>query len=384
MNFNAGHEQKRRIALITTDRTLSAAMAASTARSRGVSVDDVPFAEALANAERLKEFSAVVLDIADGAILDDDQLLISRRAWPNVPLIVLSGEIDQQRARKVVKLQAVDWIEKPVHPREVLSAVLASGGAAATVAKVVTFISASGGAGSTFLALQTAAAVAGGKKASTDVAVLDLDFQKADVGGHINLANEFDIDGIIAEPNRIDPELLETIQVKAKNGVSIYSFRRPEIYVSDKGPRFVFNMLDNISHKHAITLVDLPNRETPWYASVLKNSDLVVVVFELNIPSIRHARTILRRIRSVRGRADNVMFVASKVRRSLFSRNIRHQEVQKKVLDDQPVLTVTRAPEVVEEALDRSIFLDELPRSGRIAKDIRKLAGEIMGRISKV
>src|SRR5690606_17963429 len=148
----------------------------------------------------------------------------------------------QQRARKVVKLQAVDWIEKPVHPREVLSAVLASGGAAATVAKVVTFISASGGAGSTFLALQTAAAVAGGKKASTDVAVLDLDFQKADVGGHINLANEFDIDGIIAEPNRIDPELLETIQVKAKNGVSIYSFRRPEIYVSDKGPRFVFNM----------------------------------------------------------------------------------------------------------------------------------------------
>lgn len=383
MSSKGGFEQGRKFALITGDKELSKSLVEAAARISADSLAEISLKEVISNPMSLTGFDAVVLDVDDGSVLDGGALLISRQSWPEIPLVILSGELEQQRARTVVKLAAADWIGKPVSPREILNAVFTVSKSAPAASKVITFISASGGAGATFLALQTAVNIAGRSRSGADVAIVDLDFQKADVGGHVNLINEFDINGIIAEPERIDQELLETIQVKSKNGICIYSFSRPDVYLSEKGARFVFNLLDNISNKHSVTVVDLPNHETPWYASVLNNSDVVVIVFELNIPSIRHARTILRRIRKIRGRTDNVMFVASKIRRSLFSRNIRYRDVQKRVLDNQPIRTITRAQDVVEEALDRSVFLEDVPRSGKLSKDIGKLADEILKRISK-
>lgn len=383
MKILGSSEPARTIAFVTSDkdlfRTVNAEMQ-STEEGRVVTLDARQF---LARDFDPAAFSAVILDVGSGEILNGHELLDARRKWPNLPLLVLSEDLGQSYVRQIVKLQAADWLKKPVSAADIVQSLgsLADTDGLAT-GKVITFISANGGAGATTMAIHAAASFAAKKNNAGKVALVDLDFQKADCGTHLNLINEFDINGVVAEPGRIDTELLDTIQLTTKKNFSLYSFVRPDIFSNGSGNRFVYNLLDAISEKYNYVIVDMPNVETPWFKGILKNSDAIVIVMEMSIPSVRHARTLLRKIREERGRANGTLFVANKVKRSLFSRGLRRRDIEK-VLDNKSVRTVTLASDAAEDALDRAVFMDEASKSTKIMRDLNRIYDELYDRIQR-
>ncbi|TIR87851.1 MAG: response regulator transcription factor, partial [Mesorhizobium sp.] len=94
-----------------------------------------------------------ILDLGDGELLGNNALVEARSAWASVPLIAVSGELTSEQTRVLVRMNASDWLHKPLDPKELLNAVtFHDTGNQGTKSRIVTFIAASGGAGATTLA----------------------------------------------------------------------------------------------------------------------------------------------------------------------------------------------------------------------------------------
>ena len=121
----------------------------------------------------------IILDLDEGEMLDGPGLIEARAAWPSVPLIAVSAELQPERMRKMVRLNVSDWLRKPLDGKELLNAVtFHDSGSQANRSRIITLVGASGGAGATMLALAAAnhlAALSPERAAAT--CLVDLDFQ---------------------------------------------------------------------------------------------------------------------------------------------------------------------------------------------------------------
>jgi pilus assembly protein CpaE len=312
--------------------------------------------------------SAIILDVGDGAMLGDARLEAARERWGATPIVVISRDMPAERARQLMRLRAVDWLEQPFEASDLAGALThAAGSNRSAATKVVTFVSASGGAGATTLALMAAQFLADGAGPG-QTCLVDLDFQQASCGAYLNLVNEFDLSGVAVQPDRLDTELLETIKLERNPKLALYSFERPDLSFAATGRDFVLRLLDLAALAHQQIVIDLPRLETPWFSDVVHGSDIVFVVFELNIPSLRQARRVLQRVREARGHGDKVFPIASKNTFKLIGNPISRKDVAK-IFTSGEVFSVARDDNLAGEALNRGMLPSDISRRSKLVRE---------------
>lgn len=369
--------RRKRIALFSSDPQFSRDVSA---RLDALAIYDVHVADAQAflnNAAPEMRPSVIILDVADGGMLSDPAIAQSRASWGATPLIAVSGELQPEQMRNLVRINAADWLRKPVDAKELLNAVtFHDSGSQATKSRIITFIGASGGAGATTLALSAAEFVAAkSAERAAGTCLIDLDFQSANCGAYLNLFNEFDLDGIINHPDRLDVELMDVIKLTRKPGFTIYSFERPNLPYEPKGQDFVFRLLDLVAYRFDDIIIDLPNLETPWHRAVLSTSDEIFVVFELNIASLRQGKRLYKKIREIRGNTASVTLVANKHKRKLFGNHFSRAELEK-VFKGPKVKSVALDTSLMTDALNRALLPSEVHSRARFNKDLKQIYRE--------
>ena len=314
---------------------------------------------------------------ATACFLENARLSEARTAWGSVPLIALSGELQPERIRNLVRLNAADWLRKPFDNKELVNAVsFHDSGSHGNKSRVTTFIGASGGAGATTLALSAAEYLARkSADAATATCLVDLDFQHANCSSYLNLYSEFDLNGVISQPERLDVELMDIIKLTRSPGFTLYSFERPELPFEPKGQDFVFKLLDLAAYRFDNVVIDLPNRETPWHDTVLSTSDEIFVVFELNIVSLRHAKQIYSKIRELRGSAASITLVANKHKRKLFGNHFSRGELQK-IFKAPHIKSVGLDAALLTDAVNRALLPSEVHARARFNKDLKAIFRE--------
>lgn len=323
--------------------------------------------------------SAIILDVGDGAMLEDPRLGVARERWGTVPIVAISNSMPPERARQLVRLRAVDWLQQPIEARDLVGALThAAGTGQSAPSKVVTFVSASGGAGATTLALMAAQYLAD-KAEPGETCLVDLDFQQANAGAYLNLINEFDLSGVAAQPERLDSELLETVKLERNPKLAVYSFERPDLSFAASGRAFVLRLLDLAALAHRQTVIDLPRLETPWFPDVVRGSDIVFVVFELNIPSLRQARGVLQRVREARGNSDGVFPIASKNTFKLIGNPISRKDVAK-IFTSGAVFSVARDDALAGDALNRGMLPSDIARHSRMVKEAEHVFSTVLSK----
>ncbi len=369
--------RRKRIALFSADTNMRNDISA---RLEALAIYDVQVQEPEAFLDGPKGEQApsvVIFDIGEGALLGNARLMDARARWANVPLIALSGELPDDRIRTLVRLNAADWLRKPFDNKELVNAVsFHDSGTAATKSRVITFISASGGAGATTFALSAAEHLAQkSAEAASATCLVDLDFQHANCSSFLNLYNEFDLTNVINQPERLDVELMDIIKLVRAPGFTMYSFERPELPFEPKGQDFVFKLLDLAAYRFDNVVIDLPNRETPWFSTVLSTSDEIFLVFELNIVSLRHAKQLYTKIRELRGSAASVTLVANKQKRKLFGNHFSRGELQK-IFKMPHIKSVSLDTPLLTDAVNRALLPSEVHARARFNKDLKGLFRE--------
>ena len=355
MNTKILPTRRKRIALFSSDPQFRREVAV---RLESLAIYDVQVADAeafLKGATHDTRPSIVILDVGEGDILGNPAIAASRASWASVPLIAVSGELKPEQMRHLVRINASDWLRKPLDGKDLLNAVtFHDSGSHASKSRVITFMGASGGAGATTLAL-SAAKYLSDKSAdhAAGTCLVDLDFQSANCGAYLNLFNQFDLEGIISHPDRLDVELMDVIKLTRDPGFTIYSFERPSLPFEENGRDFVLKLLDLVAYCFDNVIVDLPNLETPWQNSVLSTSDEIFLVFELNVASLRQAKRLYTKIRELRGNAASVTLIANKHKRKLFGNHFSRSELEK----------IFKAPNIKAAALDNALMTDALNRA---------------------
>ena len=136
----------------------------------------------------------VVLDVASGAILEDEKLFELRRSLLSIPLIVVSEDLAPERMRRLVRLNATDWLREPLSNRALLDGIAEQlHGGRVRRSEVFAFVPCSGGAGATSLAISAAAHWAR-KGTASGICLVDLDFIRGSCGRYLDVQNEFNLE----------------------------------------------------------------------------------------------------------------------------------------------------------------------------------------------
>jgi pilus assembly protein CpaE len=377
INPKVSPTRRKRIALFSSDPQFRREVAT---RLEALAIYDVQVADTatfLGGAAPDSRPSVIIFDVGDGDILGNPAIAVARATWATVPLIAISSELKPEQMRHLVRINASDWLRKPLDGKELLNAVtFHDSGSNASKSRVITFMAASGGAGATTLALSAAKYLSDkSPQHATSTCLVDLDFQSANCGAYLNLFNHFDIGGIISQPDRLDVELLDVIKLTREPGFTIYSFERPTLPFEERGQDFVLKLLDLVAYRFEDIVVDLPNLETPWQNSVLSASDEIFLVFELNVASLRQAKRMFNRIRELKGKSASVTLVANKHKRKLFGNHFTRGELEK-IFKAPHIKAVTLDNALLSDALNRAMLPTEVNGRARFNRDLKHIFSE--------
>ena len=369
-----------KIAAVFPDESAAAAFRTGCATLNGHHLDATvsPLADVRPNLQRFAASDVLLVDVDpnDGAQLADLQRLLA--AFDDKPVIATAAAPTVRDIRGLLHMGVVDVLPQPHGPEDLDAALRLAVRArlAPPPAKShrhgrkVAFLKAAGGAGATTLAVQTACLLADAPKrrAAPSVCLVDLDIQQGAAGIHLDLPACDQLPGLVASPERMDDALLEGLIAHHTSGVGVVTAPPRILPLDTLDPTFVGALIDTAARAKDYVLLDLPAAWIDWKLAALQTADLVVLVTELTVPGIRHARLQLDTLTEqgladvplaiianrYNGRGGSVAIAAAE---KALDRPIHHR-----IRNDWPTAS---------EAINQGVALRHIKRRSKLEKSLR-------------
>lgn len=320
------------------------------------------------------EFGLIVLDVDNGELLSRPELFSFRTDHRNIPLIVVSEELPDDRLRLLFRLNGNDWLKKPLDRRALIDMISTHAPTAgASDSRVHAVVSAVGGAGASVIASSLAHLLAQPTKNSAPrVDLFDLDFSSGTLGYYLNLVNDYDLMPVVANPSRVDLEFIDLVRKRHAGGFSLLSFRQPSVLLSPRGAELVLRMLDVAAFESDQTIIDMPHYHTPWKDDVLTSVNSVTIVTEMTIPALHQARDLFLNLVRLRGSPEAIFIVINKYRRKLFSLGVKRQQADS-IFKDAKAHIVGYDWDTLSEAVNRGVLPFEVNARSPFCKAVGKI-----------
>ncbi len=320
--------------------------------------------------------TVVVIDLDAGdAELQALQRLMVRAGWP--PVVVVTQAFDENVARTLLQMRVADFLVKPVSPVELVRACarVAKGpaGSEATEAQIYTFLPAVGGAGVTTLAVQTAMLLLNsGQRVRSSTCLVDLDFQHGAVADYLDLEPRLDLGEIEGRPERLDRQLLEVMLSHHSSGLAVIAAPNRPAEMRSFDPDMVTRLLDLVSTNFDYVVFDMPRTWFSWTDSVLLGSNKLFVVSETTVPGLRHAKQLVAAIKERMGDGPKPQVIVNRFQQRMFSSGLRRADLEQ-TLGDSFAAAIPNHYNLVREAIDRGVPLDEVKPGNKITQQLKKL-----------
>lgn len=298
-----------------------------------------------------------------------------RERPPAVPVIVLSPSVDDEMVRWFLRLRVADWIKTPLSPAELLAACVRVVGHAPTAKgqlKCITFIGAKGGVGTTTLAIHAGLLLADAKRGGGATCVIDLDLHQGACADYLDLKQNWKLDELIPNPERLDSHLLEVMLSRHESGLAVLASQLPHHEPAPYEPEVITSVLDLACAEFANLVIDLPRYAAPWTESVILGSSHHFIVTDFSIPGLKSAKRMVNEIAEMSEGAVRPKVIVNKYERSIFGSGISNHEV-KRILGDALVGHIPAAPYLVREAIDRGIPTTAIKAKNPIVTGLSKI-----------
>ncbi|MBE7705927.1 MAG: response regulator [Cyanobacteria bacterium SIG30] len=216
----------------------------------------------------------------------------------NTKIVVLSYEINSELVIQALRAGAREFLLKPLIEKDFQEAIekikdLIEGNINdGTKCKVISTFSNKGGLGKTSIATNVAVEIANLTKEK--VALIDLNMQMGDITTFLNLNPVFDTSYVIRNLNRIDEASILS---------SLEKYKDTSLYVLSDPPNL--EQAQNITAENITTLINIL-KDVFSYVVIdttssfdektivaLDNSDLIMLVSTINVPSVRNCQRCL-------------------------------------------------------------------------------------------
>lgn len=331
--------------------------------------------------EQLDIVSATVLVIDLDASHDEEMTALARlaaRSNGQPPIVAVTQSFDAEVARTLLQMRVADFLVKPVAPVELVRACarVAKGPASTgpTEAQIYTFLPAVGGAGVTTLAVQTAMLLLnnGGPRGRSRTCLVDLDFQHGSVADYLDLEPQLNLAEIEPRPDRLDRQLLEVMLSHHSSGLAVIAAPNRPAEMRSFDPEMVTRLLDLVSTNFDYVVFDMPRTWFAWTDSVLLGSNKLFIVSETTVPGLRHAKQLVAAIAERLPESPKPQVIVNRFEQKMFSPGLRRSDLEQ-ALGESFCAAIPNHYNLVREAIDRGVPLDEVKPGNKITQQLKKL-----------
>ena len=326
--------------------------------------------------------SVVIVDLdvsSEDELLALERMMTRTNAWP--PVVVIATNVDAELARRLLQMRVADFLVKPVQPVELVrtcARVARAPGAAAPAApqvkeaQIYTFLSAVGGAGVTTIAIQTAMLLLSSQRNRTSTCLVDLNFQNGACADYLDLEPRLDLKEIEPRPERLDRQLLEIMLSHHHSGLSLIAAPNRPAEMRTFDPDMVTRLLDLVSSHFDYVVIDMPRTWFSWTDNVLLGSNHLFIVSEMTVPSLRHAKGLVAAIRERLGEGPHPQVIVNRFEQKMFAPGLKKADIEQ-ALGVDFAGAIPNSYQLVREAIDRGVPLDEVKPGNAITQQLRKL-----------
>lgn len=324
---------------------------------------------------------AVLLEIDTGNIGSIQEAVAALgEAFPGVAVIATAAGVGIEHTRLLMRLGAIDLIPQPFERQElenifeeVRRRTVRAKGPRRSPSRVVAFLKAGGGAGATSLAVHTAASLAARKsQEEPEVCLLDLDMQFGTAALALDLDDRVCLTDLLEARERIDGALLRSVMGHHESGLDVLAAPRSLLPLDTLSKDFADDCLALARAEYRTVVLDLPLAWTAWTFAALKQSDLIVLVAQLNVASLQCARRQLQGLREHGLDKTPLRLVMNRRDRSWGAASRRREAEQ--ALGRPFDFTVVDDARRMRDALDRGMTVAKIARWSRVNRDIARLA----------
>ncbi len=305
--------------------------------------------------------------------------------WPNALIVVVTllmeaEEIQQvllNGARAVLPLtwgseKIVESLRK-LHVQEWRRLQEASGKEEkeSTEGYVVSVAGMKGGVGRTFLAVNLAVAL---KELSGEpVMLMDADWDDMDVSLYMNLLSRYDVTELLSHYKEMDADLLSGVLTPHSSGVEVLTAPKNPVGLPTVPPVFFPRLFSMIRSRFSFIIIDTGVQVGEVTASVMDNSNTVLIMTTPDIPSMQQTSLLLETLYAWKYPAGKVQVV---INRAGYPGGIPVKEI-KSFFRMEPAAILPESAGDAMISVNKGIPLVQ-SGSGSLAKEIKKLAKRFM------
>ena len=316
----------------------------------------------------------VIVDITKKTNISLDIISKLTTLVKNIKIIVLSYETESDIVIKALRAGAREFLVKPLIEKDFIAAVqkmkdLILGNINDTTkCKVITTFSNKGGIGKTSIAVNLAMEIANITKEK--VALVDLNMQMGDITTFLNLDPSFDTSYVINNLDRIDETFLLTT-LEQYNKTSLYVLADPpdieqaEIITSEDITTLI-NILRNV---FSYIVIDTTSSFDAKTITALDNSDLILLISIINLPSIRNCQRCFDLFKKLGYSKDKIKLI---INRYMDADDIKIEDVEE-VLDHKVFFKIPNNYYTIINSINKGIPICDAAPNSNICKSFKQL-----------
>ncbi|MGE8143205.1 AAA family ATPase [Novosphingobium sp. NPDC080210] len=336
-------------------------------------------------ADLLAAARVVVVEVDPGSPASLDRLRAIGRDYPDLPRIAAIAETTIALVQTLVREGVSDVIVLPLQIEELLDVTLRAlahsraRSGAVRLAPQLAVVRSIGGCGATSIATHVAAHLAAIRPHAAPVALVDLDLQAGSIAEFLGTSGTGTLSDLLAAGSRLDEELLRAVARKADDHLVVFAspddIQPLEAVDTDR----LLQLLTLIRQNYSAVVVDVPTDWTNWAVSVLSASDLILMVVELNVKSLRQAKRRLDLLAQIGVERDRVVLVINRAERRMF-KAIDTSDVSE-TLHREVIGTVSLEGQDLASAQAQGVLAHRLSRKSKFSADVAAIAEAVAKRI---
>ncbi len=229
-----------------------------------------------------------------------------------------------------------------------------------------------GGCGATSIATHLAAELGAQETSGKGAVIVDLDMQFGSIADYLGIGQRGSILDLIEAGARLDDELLASVTSDLGKGLS--AITAPDIIMPLEAvdTQGLLTVIQFLCQQYNYVVLDLPSDWTNWTLSAALATDVIVMVVELTLPSLRQAKRQLNLFRSVGIEDRNIEIVVNRVRK-LRSGAINLGDVGT-TLSHSVLGSIALDEPIVSTAQNQNVLVSAMKRNSRFVSDVAEVA----------
>lgn len=298
--------------------------------------------------------------------------------YPAIALIAISHQSDPQAILAPMRAGCDQFVCEPIEHADFSSAVSRVASrrlSSSTKSRCVCVVAPSGGSGATSIACNLALEI--GHLSDRECALVDMNLQFGDVAMLFDVDPKYSMFDLADASGHLDRAILSSTITSLPCKVALLA--RPENIEQEEAvtPEVVHGVIELLAAAYENVVIDLPGSIDPRTSAALAQADLIIVICQLLVPSVRNAKRYGAALVAMGIPEERVQYVInrSEGKSSRLSASDLEEAVKKKVFGCVP-----NDYQFVAKSIDLGRPIAALDHNNPVRAAIRKLAKRIVSK----